>query len=198
METKLQELTQKIYSEGIEKAKSDAVVIVDDAQKKATDIIRQAEKDAAEIIRKAHEAASEIKRNTESEMRIASKQALSKLKQQIIDLVTARAIVVPVKETLNDRQFVASLIEKVIAGFDKVELTLPESEKEKIADYFNSRTTAELNKNIDVKFDSNIKAGFRISPKNENYTISFTDEDFAAFFKGFMRPRTVKLLFGEE
>lgn len=198
METKLQELTQKIYSEGIEKAKSDAVVIVDDAQKKATDIIRQAEKDAAEIIRKAHEAASEIKRNTESEMRIASKQALSKLKQQIIDLVTARAIVVPVKETLNDRQFVASLIEKVIAGFDKVELTLPESEKEKIADYFNSRTTAELNKNIDVKFDSNIKAGFRISPKDENYTISFTDEDFAAFFKGFMRPRTVKLLFGEE
>lgn len=198
METKLQELTQKIYSEGIEKAKSDAVVIVDDAQKKASEIVRQAEKDAAEILRKAHEAASEVKRNTESEMRIASKQALSKLKQQIIDLVTAKAIVVPVKETMNDRQFVASLIEKVIAGFDKVELTLPESQREKIADYFNSRTTAELNKSIDVKFDSNIKAGFRISPKDENYTISFTDEDFAAFFKGFMRPRTVKLLFGEE
>lgn len=198
MENKLQELTQKIYSEGIEKAKSDAVVIVDDAQKKANEIIKRAEHEASEIIKRAHDNAGEVKRNAESELRIASKQAISKLKQQIIDLVTAKAVAAPVNDTLNDRQFVASLIEKVISGFDKVELTLPESDRDKITEYFNNRTTAELNKNIDVKFDSNIKAGFRISPKDENYTISFTDEDFAAFFKGFMRPRTIKLLFGEE
>jgi hypothetical protein len=31
-----------------------------------------------------------------------------------------------------------------------------------------------------------------------NYVISFTDDDFAKYFKSFMRPKTVGLLFGEE
>jgi len=199
MENKLRELTEKIYSEGIEKAKSDAVTILQEAQLNAEEIIKNARLEAADILRKANDQAAESRRNADSEIRMASRQALSKLKQEIVDLLNARVVDVPVKEAMNDKGFVGSLILKVAALFNNnVELALPEADKNEIEAYFTGRLYAELSKGADIKFDSNIKSGFRISPKGDNYTISFTDEDFAAYFRGFMRPRTVKLLFGEE
>lgn len=199
MESKLQELTQKIYSEGIEKAKADAVSIIQEAQKNADEIINKAQQEASEIIKKAGNNAVELKRNAESEIRMASRQAISKLKQQIVDLIAARVIDVPVKDALKDKEFVGSLILKVASGFNNnVELSLPQTDKDQLAKYFNDRTLEELNKTAYISFDGNMKAGFKVTPKGDNYTISFTDEDFAGYFKGFMRPRTIQLVFGEE
>lgn len=198
MENKLQELTQKIYSEGIEKAKSDAVSIVQDAQKTAEEIIKKAQQDAVDIAKKALDNATEVKRNAESEIRMASKQAANKLKQQIVELVTLKAIDAPVKETLKDKKFVGTLIQKVIDNLGtNGTLVLPKADEDNIAAYFNDQTVAELKKSLQIDFDRNMKAGFKISPKEGNYTISFTDEDFANYFKGFMRPKTIQLLFGE-
>jgi len=198
MENKLQELTQKIYSEGIEKAKSDAVSIVQDAQKTAEEIIKKAQQDAVDIAKKALDNATEVKRNAESEIRMASKQAANKLKQQIVELVTLKAIDAPVKETLKDKKFVGTLIQKVIDNLGtNGTLVLPKADEDAIAAYFNDQTVAELRKSLQIDFDRNMKAGFKISPKEGNYTISFTDEDFANYFKGFMRPKTIQLLFGE-
>lgn len=199
MENKLQELTQKIYSEGIEKAKIDAEQIVEKAQKQADEITRNANKEALDIIEKARASANEIKRNGESEIRIASKQAISKLKQQIIEIVSAKAIEQPVKETFKDKQFVGSLIQNVAACFNNnAEIILPESDKDLLYTYFKDNVQAELWKGIEVKFDENMSGGFRISPRDGNYIISFTDDDFTKYFKGFMRPKTIELLFGEE
>ncbi|HLO91628.1 MAG: V-type ATP synthase subunit E [Chloroflexota bacterium] len=199
MENKLQELTQKIYSEGIEKAKLDATVIVQEARMSADEIIKKARIEAAEILKKANENSAEVRRNAESEIKMASKQAVSKLKQQIIDLISARAVETPIKDVMKDKAFVGSLIEKVASCFNNnVELVLPQADKDLISSYFNDRVKNELFKSVDVRFDNEIKSGFKISPKNDNYIISFTDEDFAAYFKGFMRPKTIQLLFGEE
>ncbi len=199
MENKLRDLTEKIYSEGIEKAKTDAIVIIENAQKEADAVLKNAQNEAADIIAKAQANAKEIKRNAESEIKLASKQSISKLRQQIADIVIDKAIEQPVKETLKDKDFVGSLISKIAENFNNnIELSLPEADKESIANYFSNRTRTELMKGIDINFDGNIKSGFRISPKNENYIISFTDADFANYFKGFMRPKTIQLLFGEE
>lgn len=199
MENKLRELTEKIYSEGIEKAKSDALVIISDAQSEANGIIKKAREEASEIIAKAQENAKEIKRNTESEIKMASKQAISKLRQQIIDLVAAGAIEKPVKDVMKDKEFVGSLIMKIAGGFNNnVELFLSDADKEGITKYFLDQANKELLNGIDITIGDNIKSGFRISPKGDNYVISFTDEDFTNYFKAFMRPKTIQLLFGEE
>lgn len=199
MENKLQELTQKIYSEGIEKANEDAIRIIEDAQKKASEITRAAQNEASDIINNAQANANEIKRNGESEIRIASKQAISKLKQQIINMITAKAIEKPVKEAFNDKAFVGSLIQKVAGSFSSnANLVLPEADQDNLSAYFNDNSSKELMKTMQISFDENVKAGFKISPKDANYIISFTDEDFANYFKGFMRPKTIQLLFGEE
>jgi len=43
-----------------------------------------------------------------------------------------------------------------------------------------------------------MKSGFKIGPADESYLISFTDEDFTNFLKGYLRPKTSQLLFEEE
>ncbi len=199
MDNKLLELTQKVYSEGIEKAKADAVAIIQEANRKAEEIIKEAQKQSAEIQRKAMATANDLSRNAESELRMASRQAIAKLKQQIIEMIIAKAIEMPIRDVMKDKKFVGELIEKVASCYnDNITLILPQSEKDQISAYFNDRLNTELANGFTVKFEGTMKAGFQIIPKDKNYTVSFTDEDFANYFKSFMRPRTIELLFREE
>ena len=43
-----------------------------------------------------------------------------------------------------------------------------------------------------------MKDGFAIAPQDGRFKVSFTSEDFENYFKTFARPRTYKLLYGEE
>jgi len=40
--------------------------------------------------------------------------------------------------------------------------------------------------------------GFQIGPKDGSYKVSFTDEDFKNFFKDYLRPGLIELLFAAE
>lgn len=199
MDNKLLELTQKVYTEGIEKAKADAVTIIQEANSKAEDIIKEAQFQSSEIQKKAIASALDLSRNAESEIRMASRQAIAKLKQQIIEMITAKAIEKPVRDVMKDKKFVGELIEKVATCYnDNITLILPQSEKDHISAYFSDQLNNELANGFTVKFEGTMKAGFQIVPKDKNYTVSFTDEDFANYFKSFMKPKTLELLFREE
>ena len=62
MENKLQELTNKLYEEGLAKGRSDAERLVADAQAKADAIVREAEEKAAAVVEEARRKAEELRR----------------------------------------------------------------------------------------------------------------------------------------
>jgi V/A-type H+-transporting ATPase subunit E len=199
MENKLQELTRKIYDEGIEKARQEAAVIMEDARKQAEDLTLKARKEADEIQKLARLNADEIQRNAQSEVRIASKQAVSALKQKIASMITAKVVDAPVKEVVGDKAFIGSLIGKAIENFNNnAALVLPASDEELLDQYFGKRLDKIMSSGVDINFDNRIKGGFKIGPKDHSYVISFTDDDFISFFQSFMRTRTINLLFGGE
>ena len=199
MENKLQELTRKIYSEGVEKATEEANLILDKARKEADDLRKQASKEAEEIISEASKNAEEMKRNAQSEMRMSTKQAISALRQQIATLVTTKVVDTPVKETVSDKAFMGEMIRKAMDSFsNSATLVMPKEDEKALEQYFGKRLDEVLKSGVDVRFDDKIKGGFKIGPKDNSYLISFTDEDFEAFFLSFMRPRSINLLFGAE
>lgn len=199
MENKLQELTRKIYSEGVEKATEEANLILDKAQKEADELKKQAAKQAEEIINEATKNAEEMKRNAQSEMRMSSKQAMSALRQQIATLVTAKVVDAPVKEAVSDKTFMGEMIGKALESFsNSATLVMPKEDEKSLEKYFGKRLDDVLKSGVDVRFDDKIKGGFKIGPKDNSYLVSFTDEDFEAFFRSFMRPRSINLLFGAE
>jgi V/A-type H+/Na+-transporting ATPase subunit E len=204
MENKLQELTNKIYTEGVDKAKKEADDIIAAAREEAERVQRNAEKDAATIIENAEKEAREIKNNVHSEVRLSARQAINTIKQQLTALITTRATGEEIKKAFADKEFIQRIIETAIKNWNPsgtkgidVALLLPEKDRKELNDYFTRKQRALLDGGLELMFDESMKSGFKIGPKDGSYQISFTEEDFENFFRNYLRPRTTELLYPE-
>jgi V/A-type H+-transporting ATPase subunit E len=205
MENKLQELTEKLYNEGVEKANEEAKKILDDAKKEAEKIKNDAQKEADQIVQDAKDKSADLKKNVESEINLAAKQTLREVKKNITELITTKVIKDPVKESLNEKEFIKKIIETIIKNWNpqsnepvNIAVTLPEKQQKELKDYFESKAAKNLNAGIKVDVSSRMKGGFEIGPADGSYKISFSEEDFENFFKSYLRPRTVEMLFEED
>ena len=96
MENKLQELTNKLYEEGLAKGREDAEKLVAEAHQKAEAIICEAREKAAAIEADARRKADELRRNTMTEVSLAGRQAVSALKERIATMIISRTVSGPV------------------------------------------------------------------------------------------------------
>jgi V/A-type H+/Na+-transporting ATPase subunit E len=199
MQSKLQELTEKIYQEGLEKGNAEAKAIIDKAKSESLAILNSAKSEAEKIISDANKKAAEIKTNTGSEIKLSSKQAINALKQQITDTINS-SVVGKVVEKSFDKDFTKQIIETTLKNWSSkqssdLKIILPASDEKELTDYFKKSVKDLLDKGLEINFETAIKAGFQISPKDGSYKISFTDKDFENFFKQYLRPRLIELLF---
>jgi V/A-type H+/Na+-transporting ATPase subunit E len=203
MDSKIQQLTEAIYNEGIHKARQEAEAILKEAHEKAAKIEQDANLASAKLLNEAQAKSDELKRHVDSELKMTVNQTVSAIKQQITTLVTINAIQPSVREIFSNPEYVQSLILEVVKGwmvkenFD-LNVILPQTSKDKMELFFKNNLAAELNKGLEIAFSPNVKAGFKIGPADGSYLISFTDEDFINFLKGYLRAKTSQLLFGED
>ncbi|MFO7874413.1 MAG: hypothetical protein R6U62_08015 [Bacteroidales bacterium] len=202
MQKKLQELTEKIYQEGVNKANQEAEKIVSDAQKEADDLLDKANKDAEAIRKKAETEANELKNNSLNELKLAARQALSDLKQEIVNLIQAKTIEPETKAAFKEVEFTRDIIQTIVdkwepEGSDNVNLTLllPKERQKEFDSFFKNKAKKLLDSGLSLDYSEKFKGGFKIGPKEGGYLISFSDEDFDHFFKMYMRPRLIDLLF---
>jgi V/A-type H+/Na+-transporting ATPase subunit E len=205
MENKLQELTQKLYNEGVEKANAEAEKILAEARSEAEKLKQDAQKDAQKIIADAEQKSAEIKKNVDAELNLATKQSIRTVKQQITDMIVSKVIDEPVKKAFDDAKFVKEIIEAVVKnwnpkGNESIDLSvlLPEDLEKEFAKFFTAKSGKELNANLELSFSDSIKGGFKIGPADGSYKISFSDDDFENFFKTYLRPKTVEMLYPGE
>lgn len=202
MGVKLQELTEKIYSEGVEKAQKEADVILAHAKEKAAEIEKNANLKAQSIISTAEAEATKLKEHVNSELKMTVNQSVSALKQNLAQAVTMKSIQPSVQELFGNSDFLKSLIIKVVDGWiskDTMDLKIVLSEKERseMESYFKNQLAKELNSGLELSFSEGVKSGFKIGPVDNSYEISFTDKDFINFFNAYLRPKTSELLFEE-
>jgi V/A-type H+-transporting ATPase subunit E len=204
MTDKILELTEKIYNEGIVKAKEDADIIITEAKNKASEILNLAKEEEVKIIENAKKQALENKKHYSSEMQLAARQFTSSLKQKITNIITTSQMETPIKEAFQDKEFIENIILSTIQNWNPqkpeeldLKILLPEKDKKELAQFLKIKTLKILNKGITVEFDSKIKNGFKIAPLNGNYIISFTENDFKNFFSGYFKEKTKELLFDQ-
>ena len=106
MENKLQQLTQKLYDEGLEKGRAEADKLVADAKAEARKIVAEARAEAEEIVKKAEAKAEDVSKNTMTEISLAGKQAVGRIKSEIASLIIAKATARGVKEAVVDPAFI--------------------------------------------------------------------------------------------
>ncbi len=204
MQNKLQELTEKIYQEGVEKANKEAEKIVSDAKAQAEELLAKAKKEADAKTEKAKKEAEDLQKNALNELRLSSRQALSDLKQEIVHLIQAKTIQPETKGAFKDIEFTRELIQTILKNWDpksgepvSLKAMLPKGKQKELEDFFNNKAAGLLKQGLELDFDERIKGGFKIGPKEGGFLISFTDKDFEHFFQTYLRPRLIEMLFDE-
>ena len=196
MENKLQQLTQKLYDEGLEKGRAEADKLVADAKAEAQKIVAEARAEAEEIVKKAQAKAEDVEKNTMTEIALAGKQAVSKIKQEIASLAGG------VKEAVVDPAFIKEMLVAVAKNWNgadsgKVELQalLPEDERKKLDEAFGKSAQELLAAGIEVGWSKEVKSGFKVGAKEGGYYISFADADIEALLGEYLRDKVYRLLF---
>ncbi|MFA9389029.1 MAG: V-type ATP synthase subunit E [Prolixibacteraceae bacterium] len=198
MDQKLQELTEKLYQEGVSKGNQQAEVLLANARKKSTELIAEAESKARAIIVDAEKKAAELNKNTRSELQLASKQMISAVEQEVVKLLTGKIVADAIEPVTSDKAFMQKLILSTVNSWttqqDLLVVVSPADQKE-VEAYFAANAKQLLNKGVKIESANGVKAGFQIGPADGSYKVSFTHDDFVSFFKEFIRPKVVELLF---
>ena len=195
MENKIQELTEKIYAEGVEKGKAEADRLVCEAKDNAAEIVKKAQAEAEAIIAAAKKKAEELEANTRSEIKLYGTQAVGALKSEIATVVTDTIVKSAVKEALAGDTVKAMLV-KIAERWNSDEaLVISTAEADALKAYFAKNAKALLDKGVEIKKVNGMKTLFSIAPADGSYKVNFGEAEFEAFFKSFLRPQMVDLLF---
>lgn len=198
MDKKIQELTDKIYKEGVEKGNEQAQQIIADAQAKAKEIEEQAQQKANDIIDQAKKQSEELKKNTESEIRLYAGQSLEALKSEITNLVTNKLSQDAVDAAFPDKEFMQQIILALVSEWAKKESLVIETEDaEVLTKYFEAKAKTLLDKGVQIKKVNGMNSDFAVSPADGSYKITFGEAEFINYFKNFLRPQLVELLFSK-
>lgn len=198
--TKLQQLTDKLYQEGLEKGRAEADSLVAEAEARAAKIVAEAEARAARIVTDAERKAEDVEKNAMTEIALAGKQAVAKIKSEIETLIVAKVSAEGVKSANLDPAFIKEMLLAVAANWNNgakadLKALLPEAKKAELGAAFDAAAGALLAEGIEVGFSADVKSGFKVGEKNGGYYISFSDESFEALLGGYLREKAAELLF---
>lgn len=202
MQNKLQELTDKLYNEGLSKGREEGEALLAKAKSQAADIVAEAEKKAAEIMSKAEKEAEAYKVKVAGDLKMAASQSVQATRKDIEDLVVFKMTGAATEKALSDEAFVKEVIKAVAEKFNAetamdLNLVLPESLKSSLEPFVKNELSTILKGQVNASFSKKIAGGFTIGPKDGSYFISLTDETFKELISEYLRPATRKLLFGE-
>lgn len=198
MNTKLQELTEKIYQEGVEKGQIEAASILEKAKAEAAAMLEKANAEAASILATANEKAEELNRNTKAELKLFANQMINALKTEITDLVCGDVVSATVKSATSDTEFMPKAMLNFVeqmAGSQSV--VIETADAESLTAYFKAHAKELLNKKVTITEVNNVKTQFVVTPSEGGYKLTFGDDEFIAFFKEFLRPKLVEMLFNK-
>lgn len=196
MNNKLQELTEKIYLEGVEKGKVEAAQLITDAEHEAKAIIAKAQAEADKIKAEAVKNASELDKNTKSELKLFAEQSVNAIKTEITNLLSDKIASDAVKAATSDKVFMQKTITALVEQWAKEgNVTIEAKDAKALTDYFMANAKELLNKGVSINEVKGLKTDFAIAPAQGGYKITFGNDEFIAYFKEFLRPKLVELLF---
>ncbi|MEK6764821.1 MAG: hypothetical protein AABY49_01140 [Planctomycetota bacterium] len=197
--TNLNDLIQKIKSEGIEEAERKSEEIIKEARLTASKILNKAGLDAEAIIKKAEE---EIRKKE-----IIGKMALEQAARDII--LSIRTSLTEIFDSLIKREYqtvlsgktLEAVLIKLIEGWQRdetgdlnIELLLSESDRNALLEGFLSKLNEEIKAGIELKAHPNIEGGFRVGVKGSHVYHDFTDEGIAEVLAEYLNPRFYNFL----
>jgi V/A-type H+-transporting ATPase subunit E len=141
---KIQELTEQLLREGVEKGNQQAADIVAQAEAKKAEILAAAQKQAEEMLAAAQKQAEELDKNTKAELKLFANQALEALKSEVINLLNDKVVSESMDQTLTEK-FMPQLILTFVQNWaSKGELIIETADEAALTAYFKKEAADAL------------------------------------------------------
>lgn len=193
---KIQELTEKIYREGVEKGQAEGARLVEEAKAEAAKIVAEAKEQAAAIEAGAQKKAQELDANTKGELKLYTSQSLNALKSEIANVLTDKVAKDAVAGLANDKDFLGQFAVALASKWVENEpVVISSSEADALKSYFAAQAKEVLDKGVTIEKVNGKDTLFTIAPADGSYKVNFGKEEFETYFKNFLRPQLVDMLF---
>ena len=198
---KLQELTDKLYNDGLSKGREEGERLLEEARSQAGEIVARARKEAEDIVSEARRQADDYSQKVNSDLKMAAAQSFQATKSDIENLIIGKFAGEEMKNTLSSADFVKQFLQAVAEKFNPddtsdLSVVLPASLQDELEPFVKGQLAKVLGKGVSASFSKKISGGFTIGPKDGRYFISMTDETFNELITEYLRPVTKRLLFG--
>ena len=203
MQDKLQELTDRLYNEGLSKGKQEGEELLRKAHEEADAIVAEARAEAERILVQANKEAEELKTKVAADVKMASTQSIAVTKQEIEQLVVTQVAQQGVNAGMGNVDFVKELIMSIVHAFNPqnaspvaLDLILPDALKAQVEPFMQNEIAQQFKGEVKVEYSKKMNGGFKVAPRNGGYVLQFTDEEFTQLIANYLRPATKKILFG--
>jgi len=195
MDNKVQEITEKIYREGVEKGQAEAQKIVEAAEAEKVALLKKAQHEAEKIVADAKKSAEELNRNTQSELQLYAGRALEALKSEIANLLTGSIVDVAVNAAVNNEWLQKLMLTLATDWITKENVVIQTADAAALTQYFAQQAQGLLNKGVKIEQVNGKPTAFAIMPADKGFKVQFGEAEFAAYFREFLRPQLVEMLF---
>lgn len=197
MDAKIQELTEKIYNEGVEKGQTEANRLITEAEAKAQKIEAEATRKAEERLKDAEQRASELRKHTEAELQLYASQLVDSLRSSIADQIQGTVAQASVEAITQDPTFLQGFILKLAERFDLQRgIEISTADAEALRSYFTANAKSLLEQGtIRIRAVAGKPTDFTIAPQDGSFKVQFGQAEFLELFKSFLRPELNKMLF---
>ena len=193
---KIQELTDKIRREGVEKGQEEAAQIIAQAKEQAAKIVADAKVQAEAIAAQAKKAAAELDQNTKSELKLYMGQAINALKSEITNIISDKVVAESVKKLTDDKDFLGKFTVALATEWAKQgDIVISSADAEGLKTYFAREAKALLDKGVKIEKVNGRQTLFTVEPADGSYRVDFGKEELESYFKNFLRPELVDMLF---
>ena len=196
MENKIQELTEKLLKEGVEKGNAEAEKIIAAANEKAAKIVADAKAQAVEIEASAKKNVQGMEENMKSEIKMYAAQALNALKSEIANVVGDKVVKEATSDLTGNKEFINEFILKLAEKWGAQEdIVISTEDAASLKALFAKKAKALLDKGVTIEEVNGKKALFTVQPADGAYKVNFGEAEFDEYFKNFLRPQLVEMIF---
>ena len=100
-----------------------------------------------------------------------------------------------VQLTKNSFVILGILVAMLCLNYVDEPIVISTADAESLKKYFAAHAKALLDKGVTIQQVNGIKTLFTVSPADGSYKVNFGEEEFMNYFKAFLRPQLVEMLF---
>jgi V/A-type H+/Na+-transporting ATPase subunit E len=192
----LQQLLEKINTEGVEKANIEAAKIIDQATLQAKALVDAATREATKKVATAKQESDAFERRAEETIRQAARDTLLNVEKALTDMLCA-LLLKEVKTTMNTPALVSQLASEAVRAYITGKGGVDVATSAALADALRATLATEAANGVTVVTDTLIGSGFKVRLANGRIEHDFSGGAVADALAKNLRPKLAALLKGQ-